>query len=1103
MVFIVLILSLLISTMAFAQPVEFSSMGRQTSLHTQQQPGGQWREWPSSKPPGYAYRAYTQSLTTLDGNVTMPLEVQPGTYKVWVKSELASTALNHQITLHLNTGDLSKIVNDKDADVLWEDFGVITVVTPFTSFGITMSRGGAILDNLGFQGVYFTTELDALVTKDDYAMVWALPGVEDTTAAISGNYVKNASFENGLGEVTLGTNEPKWYDESDMWSTAQAHTGTRSLYVNSKNCIQGKYNTRIRTRPYMLRPNRRHSAGVWFKSTVVGAKIQLKIIPALEVPKDDNNVAIPGIPAYPVFSTGELVMANTGWNQIRLENQLLIEYPEGICQYAIEVLLFDSSVNFPAVDSYIDDLQLSEGVTLPAFTPAFTQEIHVSNTRPGGRYYVGQDSTRIALRVFNSGTAATVPVTWELWDSTFTRTANGTASVVCGASEVGEQVLTFDSLPFGPYRLTAWLANGSENETYFARMHPPVAGVDPLQSMFGNHIDTSWYSYQLAKGIGHWNRVLSPAAWFRWELVEPTQGNFVFFDDMVIRGLSSGMMLLGNLNQDHADWANRTFVKAPGTTSFTEGGAIEFYDDSTGSAVLTGEGTTVWIPPASSPAFGGIQFKETSGSPVNPPNGLIKDLTSGLFTRPTTARFASGFSHNATPDYHLLINFMTQVVNHWKDKIKWWEICNEPHQDSKMPKFPMSGGSAGSDHGFYAQVAREATSMIRAACPDCKIVGLGGINSVAQMEDMMVKAGTAATSEWEATSVHLYETGLDAAVEGQPYYRMEDLVRESTQNGVPNVWHTETSVYNNSGWYGPYVNWRTAGNNAVMKYRDCENQLMSWTLATDRIVENMMLTIGGGAKKHFYYDARWHHQYGDSTQAFDRTFTSMDMRETLKPHGVAHAQMVWLLEGCTSKGSILSPTHSRVWSVQRRDGTILLSVAQFGGALPPLDPALRSMTWGLSTSKYKLYDVFANEIPASGSKILYGVRPTLIAGLPGTTWEEMRDAVISGTTIWAVEPDTEAPHLVIGGYPKITTSPLNKHLARVRWLAWDNVDYLQAAWIDGTSFRHQVDGGAFSLWDQTCFRDLKNLASGSHSVTVEARDKALNPTSKTVTFNIP
>gem|GEM_PF-4241278 len=86
------------------------------------------------------------------------------------------------------------------------------------------------------------------------------------------------------------------------------------------------------------------------------------------------------------------------------------------------------------------------------------------------------------------------------------------------------------------------------------------------------------------------------------------------------------------------------------------------------------------------------------------------------WVKPTGA--LTGWHHFAPKDLDAWGRFVYEAVSRYKDKVKYWEIYNEPYNFNMF----FIGGSA----QLYADVLKVAYQKAKEADPDCKIVGISG-----------------------------------------------------------------------------------------------------------------------------------------------------------------------------------------------------------------------------------------------------------------------------------------------------------------------------------------------------------------------------------------
>ncbi len=103
----------------------------------------------------------------------------------------------------------------------------------------------------------------------------------------------------------------------------------------------------------------------------------------------------------------------------------------------------------------------------------------------------------------------------------------------------------------GAFRIVYWVdgVNGSDKELVYSVIpQPAVSGSDP-NSFVGIHGYHDNYQMDLLKKLGiKWTRVFSPAPYFRWNLAEPSEGNFVWYDNEISIAVNNGINILGTLS---------------------------------------------------------------------------------------------------------------------------------------------------------------------------------------------------------------------------------------------------------------------------------------------------------------------------------------------------------------------------------------------------------------------------------------------------------------------------------------------------------------------------------------------------------------------------
>src|SRR4029453_17711462 len=375
--------------------------------------------------------------------------------------------------------------------------------------------------------------------------------------------------------------------------------------------------------------------------------------------------------------------------------------------------------------------------------------------------------------------------------------------------------------------------------------------------------------------------------------------------------------------------------------------------------------------------------------------------------------------------------YAAATSQHYAGRVDWWEVGNEPNLDSSIPK------PTGQTYNFYCEMVRQAAVLMP---PSAKLVAGSGVNQTNDLATIWALLPQETRSRISALSVHLYEGNS---------FRAEQFV--SLGLGPP-IWNTEAGVFQFSSWYGARGSWRMNGI-PLLRFRDSEDFMRTWSEAVDVQAWNVIQTIGGGCEKHFFYDGRSYHHYGDPT-AYTSQYTEMDYQETLKPLACANSTLAWAIaDGPRAK--LATPSHSEAWRIG--DWLFVRS--------------LDRQRYSINLTTNETHDIWGNLI-TPGS---YGAKPILVKP---TDWNGAAAALNAETLI----PDTEPPRIVWCEYPRAGVDP--RPVTRVRWLAADQ-QYTSRKFYDAVQFRVTLDDKQ-GKWQTGTFLEIRS--PGLHTVTVEARD---------------
>ena len=138
---------------------------------------------------------------------------------------------------------------------------------------------------------------------------------------------------------------------------------------------------------------------------------------------------------------------------------------------------------------------------------------------------------------------------------------------------------------------------------------------------------------------------------------------------------------------------------------------------------------------------------------------------------------------NAAPDHADYVNYAKQVVGHFKDRVKYWEIWNEP--DTKTYWTPQDGMKS------YASLLKEVYPVLKEADPTCSVVlgGLAQSHSI-QLKHIYKNGGGRA---FDVVNIHPFVDPLasDAMQVLKGYYRSVYKEMQANGDAAKPIWFTE------------------------------------------------------------------------------------------------------------------------------------------------------------------------------------------------------------------------------------------------------------------------------------------------------------------------
>jgi len=181
-------------------------------------------------------------------------------------------------------------------------------------------------------------------------------------------------------------------------------------------------------------------------------------------------------------------------------------------------------------------------------------------------------------------------------------------------------------------------------------------------------------------------------------------------------------------------------------------------------------------------------------------------------------------------------NYVEKTVAHYKGRIRWWHVFNEPlYTDYSLPR------KLGYDGATYARLAQAAARAARRADPECRVLaGIGAIQEGQILDDFARFFAAGGLAAVDAVDVHHYP-GL------RPPEFLEGLLAKlnalmEKHGGRKPIWITE---------YGYYADDEPAA--LPVSHSGFDRPLSSEARQAEYAVRWAVIALAGGVEKVFYH----------------------------------------------------------------------------------------------------------------------------------------------------------------------------------------------------------------------------------------------------------
>lgn len=283
--------------------------------------------------------------------------------------------------------------------------------------------------------------------------------------------------------------------------------------------------------------------------------------------------------------------------------------------------------------------------------------------------------------------------------------------------------------------------------------------------------------------------------------------------------------------------------------------------------------------------------------------------------------------------------YVTQTVTHYRDRIKYWEIWNEPDVATFWQGTPQQ----------YAQLLQAAYNAAKAADPNCVIVGGGGACSSTWIEDIFA-AG--ALNYMDAFSMHGYWGDATTPIDAEHYKDRIDMLRSlmDQYGDIVPLWNTEGGLINSS--FFDYLGF-------PFSLPPTARDMTLYQTGSNEIVKRWANILNADVVRDFYYYAGWGTDDPNLSYEVDDSFYKFnEITGAPRPHAAAYGIFSYMVDGAANIPDPTFTNPSVACYAFERDNRLIVTAWAWGNRT--VDKAL-ILDSNLTSTDVALYDIMGNQ----------------------------------------------------------------------------------------------------------------------------------------------